>query len=110
MFGVSDFTDPSAVHIGYVLVPNAAAPTGSSPDYANGPILPNPIAIKGDVFLNGAPFELSAFGLTPAPAPEIDGASHYVVDNWENSLFAPGTHKLGWRIRVPAHISRPCEQ
>ncbi len=54
VFNVSDFTDPSAVHLAYVLEPNGTAPVGSSPDYADGPIIPNPINITGDVYLNGA--------------------------------------------------------
>lgn len=88
-FSVSDFTDTSAVHLAYVIEPKETAPTGSSPDYADGPVIPNPIIITGDVFLNDAPYELMAFDLTPSPAPGIDGASHYVVENWENSAFAP---------------------
>lgn len=59
-FSVSEFTSPSAVHLGYVLVPQSNAPTGSTQDYASGPIIPNgilPISIQGDVFLNGAIYE-----------------------------------------------------
>ncbi|MCA9262850.1 MAG: hypothetical protein KDA60_03335 [Planctomycetales bacterium] len=91
-FSVSDFSDPSAVHLAYVLTPVANAPTGSSFDYANGPIMPNsifPITVVGDVFLNGAPYELGAFN-TELPAQSgADGRSHFLVEHWENSAFAP---------------------
>jgi hypothetical protein len=88
-YDVAEFSAPSAVHLGYALVPGPTAPTGSTADFASGPIIPNAIAIRGDVFLNGAAFELNAFNLTPTPAAGFDGASHYVVENWENSDFAP---------------------
>jgi hypothetical protein len=61
VFSVDDFTDPNAVHLGWILVPNANAVTGSSFDFASGPIIPlatQPFRIGGDVFLNGDPFEL----------------------------------------------------
>ncbi len=60
VFSVAEFTDPSAVHLGFVVVPNAGAPTGSSFDFASGPILPNaslPIIVQGDVYQNGVLYE-----------------------------------------------------
>jgi hypothetical protein len=92
VFHVADFTDPQAVHLGYVLVPGAAAPVGSTTDYASGPVIPNdifPITIHGDVYLNGAPFELSAFVTNLPGASGVDGRSHFLVEHWENSAFAP---------------------
>ena len=92
VFTVAEFTDPSAVHLGFVVVPNSSAPSGSSFDFNNGPIIPNnilSIAVRGDVFLNGVLFEQDAFGLNLIPASGFDGRSHFIVDLYENSLFAP---------------------
>ncbi len=92
VFTVEDFTSPKAVHFGFVLVPGANAPQGSSVDFANGPIIPNgilPIAVRGDVYLNGAIFEENAFSLSLPPMSGYDGDSHFVVEVWENSAFAP---------------------
>ncbi len=93
IFNVTDFTDPMAVHMGFVLVPNALAPSGSSFDFANGPIIPvgvMPIVVRGDVFLNGAPYEIGAFGFGITSNDGFNGLSHVVADVWENSAFAPG--------------------
>jgi hypothetical protein len=92
VFSVEEFTSPSAVHFGYVLVPNGNAPTGSSFDYVSGPIIPNdifPIAAAGDVYRNGAVFEQNAFNLSLTSAAGFDGRSHFIVEHWENSDFAP---------------------
>jgi hypothetical protein len=92
VFTVEDFTSPNAVHFGFVLVPGSNAPQGSSFDFANGPIISNgilPIAVRGDVYLNGALFEQNAFGFNLPPDSRFDGDSHFVVDLWENSAFAP---------------------
>ena len=91
-FSVAEFTDPSAVHLGYILVPTANAPTGSSFDFTSGPIIPNnvfPISILGDVYQNGLPFELNAFNISLPAQAGADGRSHFIVENWENSSFAP---------------------
>jgi hypothetical protein len=92
VYSVAEFTAPSAVHLGYVLVPSANAPTGSTQDYASGPIIPNgnlPITISGDVFLNGSMYEQDAFNVTLPPIDGFDGRSHFLVEHWENSDFAP---------------------
>jgi hypothetical protein len=92
VFSVSEFTSPSAVHLGYALVPQANAPTGATQDYASGPIIPNdilPITVQGDVFLNGAVYEQGAFGSSLPSIEGFDGRSHFVVESWENSDYAP---------------------
>ena len=92
VFSVSDFTAPSAVHLGFVLVPTSNAATGSSVDFDSGPIIPNdilPIAVQGDVFLNGVLFEQNAFGFNLTSAADVDGRSHFLVETYENSAFAP---------------------
>ncbi len=92
VFSVEDFTDPNAVHLGWILVPNANALTGSSFDFASGPIIPlatQPFRVRGDVFLNGAPFELGAFAFDAGTNDGFEGVSHFIIDVWENSAFAP---------------------
>jgi hypothetical protein len=100
VFDVSEFTAPSGVYLGFVVVPGPGAPTGSSPDFLSGPIIPvgiQPIRIRGDVFLDGALFEQSpgAFSLNLTSVAGIDGGSHFVVALFEDSSFAsPGLTDL----------------
>jgi hypothetical protein len=72
---------PNGIWLGYMLVPAAGAPTGSSPDYTSGPIIPEglfPIVGTEDVQRNGFHFDsgtvttraLSTLGFT------VDGSSH----------------------------------
>lgn len=92
VFSVAQFTAPNAVHLGYTIVPNTAAPLGSSFDFSNNAILPNnlfPITAQGDVYRNGVPYELGAFGLSLPGDANFDGRSHFLLDHWENSDFAP---------------------
>ena len=91
VFTVSDFSDPNAVMLGFVMVPNALAPLGSSFDFANGPILTVADGLPsgpGDVYLNGNPYELGAFGVGAGP-DAFNGLSHIVGAVWENSKYAP---------------------
>ncbi len=96
VFSVAEITDPSAIHLGFVVVPAASAPTGSSFDFNSGPILPNaslPIVVQGDVYHNGVLFEAGpgAFFLRLTGDANFDGRSHFIVNLWENSLYArPG--------------------
>ena len=99
VFSEAEISDPSAIHLGMVLVPNASAPFGSSFDFANGPILPSgtfPISVKGDVFINGVLFESGpgAWDIKLA-ADSFDGRSHYAGELWENTFYArPGLTSL----------------
>jgi hypothetical protein len=91
VFTESDFSAPNAVMLGFVMIPNALAPSGSSFDFANGPILSVADGLpsgSGDVYLNGNPYELGAFGVGVG-ADGFDGLSHIVGAVWENSAFAP---------------------
>ena len=87
MFDVSQFTFPSGVYLGFVLVPRPAAPNGSTFDFASGPIIPSsvfPVLVRGDVLLNGAVFDggavfIRVFGL---PSRRIS-KSHIDIKRWE---------------------------
>ena len=92
VFSVEEFSSPNAVHFGFVVVPGTNAPNGSSLDFDSGPIIPNdifPIAYGGDVYLNGALYEQNAWGNSVPALDGFDGRSHFLVDLWENSEFAP---------------------
>jgi hypothetical protein len=72
---------PNGVWLAYMLVPGPGSPTGSSPDYTSGPIIPEgtfPIVATEEVLRNGFHFDsgvvttrpLSTLGFT------VDGSSH----------------------------------
>ncbi len=72
---------PNGIWLAYMLVPGPGSPTGSSPDYTNGPIIPEaafPIVATEEVLRNGSHFDsgsvttraLSTLGFT------VDGSSH----------------------------------
>ncbi|MGC2578283.1 MAG: hypothetical protein WA376_11955, partial [Terrimicrobiaceae bacterium] len=89
VFDVSQFTFPSGVYLGFVLVPRPAAPNGSTFDFASGPIIPSsvfPVLVRGDVLLNGAVFDGGAFNFNINPTVDV---SHIVAADSEDSSFAP---------------------
>lgn len=72
---------PNGIWLAYMLVPGPGSPTGSSPDYASGPIIPEatlPIVATEEVLRDGTHFDsggaitraLSTLGFT------VDGSSH----------------------------------
>jgi hypothetical protein len=72
---------PNGIWLAYMLVPGPGSPTGSSPDFASGPIIPEgtfPIVATEEVLRNGFHFDsgtvttraLSTLGFT------VDGSSH----------------------------------
>ena len=72
---------PNGIWLAYMLVPGPGSPTGSSPDFTNGPIIPEatfPIVGTEEVLRNGVHFDsatvttraLSTLGFT------VDGSSH----------------------------------
>jgi hypothetical protein len=98
VFDVSEFSAPSGVFLIWMNIPGPNAPTGSSPDFASGPIIPNsifPVRIAGDVYRNGAIFEQNAFGYNvPSlnalnPPLNVDGHSHFPFFGAEADVFGP---------------------
>jgi hypothetical protein len=74
-FTPAQFQEPNGVFAFWMAVPTAAAPTGSSPDFASGPIIPNsifPIAFSGNTFRNGVLFDPLWSGATPATTAIAD--------------------------------------
>lgn len=99
LFTVPQFTTPNGVWAVWMTVPNPGT-TGSSPDFASGPIIPNtlfPIHIEGQTFRNNQlwdPF-LGSFDI-PALTDQLScpfsvaGHSHFPVFFADTSSFGPG--------------------
>lgn len=124
-FTAAEFTAPNGVVIMLNIVPTAGAPTGSSFDFASGPIMPNaifPLAVDGDVFREGVMYDQyfdSSFpgysGLTPPIVK--DGASHLLWFFGEDNFFGPAntpttgayefrlkitdSNNAGWNLTMP---------
>lgn len=101
-FSTSEFSNGEGVFIVWMTVP-APGTTGSSPDFASGPIIPNslfPIHVEGTTTHNGQMFDpyLTAFDV-PAlvdvdPPFDVDGASHFPIFIADNADFGPVGGKL----------------
>jgi hypothetical protein len=128
-FTVAEFTAPNGVTIMMSFVPSAGAATGSSFDFASGPIIPNalfPVDVDGGLFRDGVIYddalENSFAGFHELNPPIIeDGASHFVWFFGESTLFGPpstpaaGSYVMkvnfidsggaGWRVTVPFTVT-----
>jgi hypothetical protein len=125
-FSVAEYTTPSGVVFLVNLVPSAGAPTGSSFDFASGPIIPKdtfPITIDGMFLRNGIDYDpfsdISFYGfdeINPPVEGAGDGPSHYVLHFGENSAAVPAlppdgsyqfqiravdTRGNGWAMVIP---------
>jgi hypothetical protein len=107
-FTVSQFSAPSGVWLTYMVIPTALSTNrGSSPDFADGPIIPNslfPIEVHGVLYRNGAVYDpFAASFKVPAlndpsvqPPFDVDGHSHFPIFIADNSDFGPsGTPSPG---------------
>lgn len=102
-FGLAQFSPTSGVVLVVNAVPNASAPRGSSPDFADGPIIANelfPLYVDGDLRLNGSNYDkefnyryVGYDHFTPPIAKA--GASHVLIWLGENSSFGPKVDPLG---------------
>jgi hypothetical protein len=128
-FTEEEFTAPNGVTIMMNFIPSAGAATGSSFDFASGPIIPNalfPIDQEGGMFRNGViyddAFENSFAGFHELMPPIVkEGASHFVWFFGESTFFGPpdaaaaGSYELrlnfidstgaGWRVTVPFTVT-----
>jgi hypothetical protein len=95
-FPVADYSNGMGVLLAFMVVPGPGSPTGSSPDFTSGPIIPNaifPLTFTIDTFTNGALNDSS--GSVPVPAVDqidvpafagLEGYSHFpffFVDNFD---------------------------
>jgi len=126
VFDASEFSGANGVYLVSMVVPDPGI-TGSSPDFASGPIIPNtlfPITITGVSTRNEKLFDpaLADFAVPalndPALTPrfDVDGHSHFPLFTAEGSAFGPedvgpeGEYKYamtmtdrednGWAVRV----------
>lgn len=110
-FPMSDWEEPLGLFISTVMVPRAGAPTGASPDFASGPIIPDtifPITVGGSLSKEGTVID-GTFVDTPyptideaAPGAGADGWSHMPL-NWGNSTTyvagTPGAYTFDMHVR-----------
>ena len=101
-FSTAQFQIPFGVYLTWINIPTASAPTGSSPDFASGPIIPNsifPINFGGQTLRDGVLFDPNWSGTT-SPTSDLSlsnpgqGWSHY-------PMFTAETHDFGLDTSVP---------
>jgi hypothetical protein len=101
-FKQSEFSNGEGVILAWMNVP-APGTTGSSPDFASGPIIPNslfPIHFSGRTLHNGKVFSEFSSDVPPLdtnldPPFDVDGHSHFPLFFAESAEFAPtGTANL----------------
>lgn len=106
IFRQAEFSNGSGVFLACMAVP-APGVTGSSPDFAAGPIIPNslfPISVVGTAERDGGPFDpaLANFSV-PAltteidPRFDVDGHSHFPLFVGTNQDFGPQGEPLRGR-------------
>lgn len=125
----AQFSPPSGLVLLVMITPGAGAPNGSSPDFDNGPIVPNgrfPIGVTGGVYRQGQPYDLEfgdtirAYDALTEPI-QVDGASHFFLSFGENASFGPADTPLsgdyefslratdrygtGWELTVPFEVT-----
>lgn len=123
-FNQGEFSNGMGVWTTWMTVPYPGV-TGSSPDFASGPIIPNdlfPIHVSATASHNGALFSTVFVGDVPAldgnldPPFAVDGHSHFPFFLADNADFGPPGARLrgsyqwdiemvdvsgnGWQIRV----------
>jgi hypothetical protein len=97
VFGASAFSGSNGIYLVYMVVP-APGKTGSSPDFAAGPIIPNmlfPITFDVVTTRNNKLFDQSSFTVpalndpTLTPSFDVEGHSHFPIFHADASLFGP---------------------
>lgn len=104
VFSVADFTPPNGVWAIWMTVPNPGT-TGSSPDFASGPIIPNylfPIHVAGETYRNNKLWDpyLGTFDVPPLTPQlscpfNVDGHSHFPIFYAEDYSYGPGGPAAG---------------
>jgi hypothetical protein len=102
--------NPNGVYFSYMLLPDPGV-TGSSRDFASGPVIPNslfPLTTHAEMYLDGVLVETLQDGTVEVRAGDVgfDGASHraptqVVWHPWANDPNAGplGSHELRWSLR-----------
>ena len=101
-FVVSDWTAPAGLFFVVTLVPSTGAPTGRSPDFETGPIIPSalfPLEVEAELYHKGGVgisdpwFEVDTYPTIDVVAPSsgADGYSHIPFAWGESTESIPGT-------------------
>lgn len=109
-FTADRYSNGIGVYLVFMVVPGPGAPSGSSPDFASGPILPNaafPFTIEGITLTDGVPNAVAAQFPVPAidQVPDftgLEGHSHipfFFVDNFDFAL-RPVAGSYEYRVSV----------
>jgi hypothetical protein len=110
-FGTAEFSDGQGIWLVWMTVP-APGTTGSSPDFATGPIIRNslfPISVHAENWHNGRLFskEVADFSVPPLgdalePPFFVDGHSHFPIFLADNADFGPTGAKLrgSYELRI----------
>ncbi len=98
VFGASEFSGANGIYTAWMVVPDPGT-TGSSPDFASGPIVPNtlfPMTLRGVMTRNGKVYDRDFANFTVPPLDEsltppfdVDGHSHFPVFIGEATVFGP---------------------
>jgi hypothetical protein len=119
-FTTAQFSNGTGVFLAFMITAGPDSPTGSSPDFPSGPIIPNtifPISIAAQTFTNGVFNDDSGEFKVPAIAG-VEGYSHFpyfLADNFDfTELDIPGDYEYrisvldeqgnGYQIVVPFQI------
>ena len=103
LFSADDFSGtPNGVYFVWMNVPNPGT-TGSSPDFAGGPIIPNTIfplsttieVLRNGEAVDGLAFDAAALDGTLNPPFVVDGYSHQPLFLEEDLTFLPGFAAAG---------------
>ena len=112
VFTTAQYSGGNGVYLVFMAVPGAGSPTGSSPDFTAGPILPNalfPLTVDGTTLTDGVSndvlgqFTVPAINIVPEFTPAaLDGSSHvpfFFLDNFDfASRPVPGAYE--YRISI----------
>jgi hypothetical protein len=108
-FSTADYSNGTGVILAFMLVPGPTAPTGSSPDFASGPIISNsilPLTFDALTVTNGIDNDTSSFQVPTtdvAGLPGLNGYSHiplFLADNFDFSLLPTIAGDYEYRISL----------
>jgi len=108
-FTKSDWTKPKGIILMFTVVPTSDAPTGSSVELADGPILPNsyfPLSSDADLYKGTTLIDPEFDSQTPAVtqlglSQNYDGYSHLHFSFAESTEFIPGdAGTYSWRVKL----------
>lgn len=104
-FTTDQFSNGKGIYMVFMLVAGLGSPTGASPDFASGPIIPNaifPLTVSGGTYIDGtvnavlADFQVPAINQVPG-YESLDGHSHipfFFADNFDfQSRPDPGSYE-----------------